>query len=425
MIDSRRLRASVDRFFGKTVLVLGDLIADEYIYGKPTRISREAPVLILRYDSREVRLGGAANASHNVHTLGARVIPLGLLGDDAIGAEVTALFGSLGIPGDGVIVTGDRRTPVKTRIMAGGYQSTRQQVVRVDREPADPVGPALEGALLERLQRWGPRADAILLSDYGYGTVTPRLLEAVMEGFKRIGQIVTADSRYDLLRFRGVTAAAPNEPELEELVGYPLNDEPALEKAGRQLLERLDAQFLLVTRGSRGMALLEREGPPAFLPIHGSDEIADVTGAGDTVISTFTLALAGGAAPLEAAWLANVAGGLAVLKRGTATVTRAELLASLGHDGSSGHASRGGASRRSLPGRGQASCPGQRMLRPHPRRSRPVPPGCQTARGCAPRGVERGRLSPAAEGAGPAGHDRGGTGRDPLRAHTRGLRADL
>lgn len=339
MTDSQELRARVDRFPGKSVLVLGDLIADEYIYGKPRRVSREAPVLILRYESREVRLGGAANASHNVHALGARVIPVGLLGDDAVGAELLAVFRSLGIPTDGIVVTGDRPTPMKTRIMAGGSQSTRQQVVRVDREPVEPIGPALESALLERLERWSAGGDAVLLSDYGYGTVTQRLLGAVLEDFARRGRIVTADSRYDLLRFRGVTAAAPNEPEVEGLVGYPLDDESTVEKAGRQLLERLDARFLLVTRGSRGMALLEREGPSTFLPIHGSDEIADVTGAGDTVISTFTLALASGAPPLQAARLANVAGGLVVMKRGTAAVTRAELLKSLGSDGAPDHAS--------------------------------------------------------------------------------------
>jgi len=144
---------------------------------------------------------------------------------------------------------------------------------------------------------------------------------------------VTADSRYDLLRFRGVTAATPNEPEVEELVGGPLDDEPALEKAGRQLVERLDCRYLLVTRGSRGMAVFEREGPATFLPIYGSDEIADVTGAGDTVISTFTLALAAGTPPVEAAWLANVAGGLVVMKRGTAPIVRAELLQALASDG--------------------------------------------------------------------------------------------
>ncbi len=328
-----RLRAAVDRFRGKTVLVVGDLICDEYIYGKPSRISREAPVLILRFSSREVRLGGAANASHNVHALGARVVPVGALGTDPAGDEVVALCRSLGIPTEGIVRTRERTTPVKTRIMAGGYHSTRQQVVRVDREPAPVLDPDTERALIDRVTPLVQTADAIILSDYGYGLVTSRLLAEVISLARRRGSLVTADSRYDLLRFRGVTAATPNEPEMEGLVGEPLEDEPAIEKAGRHLLERLDCRYLLVTRGSRGMVIFEREGPATFLPIHGSDEIADVTGAGDTVISTFTLALAAGAAPVEAAWLANVAGGVVVMKQGTAPIARAELLHALASDG--------------------------------------------------------------------------------------------
>jgi rfaE bifunctional protein kinase chain/domain len=222
---------------------------------------------------------------------------------------------------------------VKTRIMAGGYQSTRQQVVRLDREPDGGISGAAEARLIERLRSIGATADAFLVSDYGYGTVTPRLYETVLElGLGR--QVpVTVDSRYELPRFKGATAATPNEPEVEALTGLELADEPAVEKAGRAVLERLDARLLLLTRGSRGMALFEREGPVTFMPIHGSDEIADVTGAGDTVISTFTVALAARATPGEAAWLANVAGGVVVMKRGTATVSVPELLAALASDG--------------------------------------------------------------------------------------------
>ncbi len=173
------------------------------------------------------------------------------------------------------------------------------------------------------------------MSDYGYGTVSPRVFDTVLAVSRARGALVAVDSRYDLPRFRGATLATPNEPEVEALVGLELDDEPSIEKAGRVVLERLDARFLLVTRGSRGMALLEREGPVTFMPIHGSDEIADVTGAGDTVISAFTVALAAGALPGEAAWLANVAGGVVVMKRGTATVTPRELADSLSSDGAS------------------------------------------------------------------------------------------
>ncbi len=327
------LTAWLPRPGGLRVVVVGDLIADEYLYGKPARISREAPVLILRFTEREVRLGGAANASHNVHALGARSVAIGTVGTDAAGDEIEALFRRAGMPTDGIIRTSERPTPVKTRIMAGGYQSTRQQVVRLDREPDVPVAGDLEARLIARLEAEGPAADAFVVSDYGYGTVTPRIFEVVLELARERAVPVSVDSRYDLPRFRGATAATPNEPEVEALTGSTIDDERALEKAGRVVLEQLGARLLLVTRGSRGMALFERDGPVTFIPIHGSDQIADVTGAGDTVISAFTVALAAGAPAADAARLANVAGGVVVMKRGTATVTPGELADSLGSDG--------------------------------------------------------------------------------------------
>ena len=333
MFPLKRLKEALARLAGRRVVVVGDLIADEYLFGKPARISREAPVLILRFTDREMRLGGAANAAHNVHALGATVLPVGLLGRDGAGDEVDALFRQAGMTTEGIAREADRPTPVKTRIMAGGYQATRQQVVRLDREPEGSLADAAEARLIDRLRAAATGAQAFLVSDYGYGTVTPRVYEIVLELARARRVPVTVDSRYELPRFRGATAATPNEPEVEALTGQELADEGAVEKAGRMVLERLDARLLLLTRGSRGMALFEREGPVTFMPIHGSDEIADVTGAGDTVISTFTVALAAGAAPGEAAWLANVAGGVVVMKRGTATVTSRELVDSLAADG--------------------------------------------------------------------------------------------
>lgn len=327
------MRLAIGGFSAPTVVVVGDLITDEYLFGKPSRISREAPVLILRFSEREVLLGGAANAAHNVHALGARVFPLGVVGRDAAGDELVALFRGAGIPTDGIVAEAARTTPMKTRIMAGGYQSTRQQVVRLDREPTGELMQGTEDALLFRLTALASRAQAILVSDYGYGTVTPRVFDRVKALAARTGAIVSVDSRYELPRFSGVTAATPNEAELEQLTGMATGDERGIDKAGRQLLERLDARMLLVTRGSQGMALLERDGATTFFPIHGTDEIADVSGAGDTVISAFTLALACRASPADAAALANVAGGLVVMKRGTATVSRAELGQALGPSG--------------------------------------------------------------------------------------------
>ena len=321
----KALRGAIDSFAGRHVVVVGDLILDEYLFGKPARISREAPVLILRFAERQVFLGGAANAVNNVHALGARVTPVGVIGPDGAGEELLALFRGAGIATDGIVTESGRTTPMKTRIMAGGYQATRQQVVRVDREPSGEPQPTTEDALLARLTALGSRIDAIVISDYGYGTVTPRVFEHIKTIARSANAVVSVDSRYQMPRFTGVTAATPNEAELEQLAGVPADDERTVEKAGRQVLERLDARLLLVTRGSRGMALLERDGATTFIPIHGTDEIADVTGAGDTVISTFTLALASGATALQAAALANIAGGIVVMKRGTATVLPSEL----------------------------------------------------------------------------------------------------
>jgi rfaE bifunctional protein kinase chain/domain len=336
--DTARLIELLDAFQGKTVLVLGDVVADEYVHGKPQRISREAPVIILRFLGRDVRLGGAANACHNLHTLGARVLPLGVRGTDWAGVALAQLFRELGVPTDGLVESAERVTPVKTRVMAGGFGSVaaRQQLVRIDREPEGAISPAAEAVLLERLRRWGSQADAIVLSDYGYGTITGRLLDEVRR-FAEGGVVVTADSRYDLLRFADLTAATPSEPEVEQLLGVPIDGEKAVEQAGWRLLERLGSRLLLVTRGSRGLALFEREGAATFIPVFGSDEIADVTGAGDTVLSTFTLALGAGATPVDAARLSNYAGGVVVMKRGTAPITRAELCESIRQDATRGH----------------------------------------------------------------------------------------
>src|SRR5437762_4215916 len=206
---SARLRALVDGFASKTVVVIGDVITDEYLYGQPAGISREAPVLILRFTERAVSLGGAANAAHNVHALGARVLPVGVVGRDAAGDELLGLFHAAGIPTDGIVTENGRTTPVKTRINAGGYQATRQQVVRLDREPSGELQTITEDALVARLTALAERADAFLVSDYGYGAVTPSAVERVRAIARRSGAVVTVDSRYQLPRFTGITAATP------------------------------------------------------------------------------------------------------------------------------------------------------------------------------------------------------------------------
>jgi rfaE bifunctional protein kinase chain/domain len=332
---SARLEALVRRFRGRRVLVLADLVADEFVYGRVERISREAPVLILRHDATDVRLGGGANAVHNIHTLGARPLPFGVVGDDAHGRRLRALLRERGIPTAHVAGARGYATPVKTRVLAGRAHSIKQQVVRLDRDAPLPTRSPARRSLERALRAFRGGVDGVLVSDYGCGLLDTALVRAAL-GFARRRRIpVTVDSRFALLRFRGMTAATPNEPEVEEALGVTIgHDRRRLEAAGRTLLRRLGCRAVLVTRGSDGMALFERGRPPLHIGVYGSDQVADVTGAGDTVIATFTLALAAGATPEEAARLANYAGGIVVMKHATATVSAEELLAAVREDAS-------------------------------------------------------------------------------------------
>lgn len=334
-LDRERLLALVDAFANRTVLVVGDLIADEFIYGRVARVSREAPVLILQYDATQVIPGGAGNAANNVAALGGRATLAGLIGTDVEGRRMLASF-PRGVDCSGVVRTATYQTPVKTRILAGGAHSAKQQVVRIDRETGWPLPSQIGGALPARIAAAISRADAVLLSDYGSGLVSPRLaraIQAMVSRTKRRSVPILVDSRYRLLEYRGLTTCTPNESEVEQALGIRIGDNAsALEGAGRALLSRTRSQAVLITRGSRGMALFEPKRPTVHIPIVGSDEVADVTGAGDTVIATFGLALAVGATFVDAAQLANYAGGLVVMKRGTATVSARELADAIRHD---------------------------------------------------------------------------------------------
>ncbi len=333
MTDVERLLALVRGFRGRRVLVLADLVADEFVYGRVERISREAPVLILKHDATDVRLGGGANAVHNIRTLGGVPLPFGVVGRDEHGRRLRALLREKGIAAKGIIDEAGYPTPVKSRILAGRAHSTKQQIVRLDRySPLTPRS-AARRAVLRSLRTFRGEVDGVLVSDYGCGLLDAALVRAAVAFARRHRVPVTVDSRFDLLRFRGMTAVTPNEPEVEDALGITIgHDRRRLEAAGRTLLDRLGCKAVLVTRGSDGMALFEPGRAPLHVPIHGTDEVADVTGAGDTVIATFTLALATGATPAEAARLANYAGGTVVMKHATATVSAEELLAAVRED---------------------------------------------------------------------------------------------
>ena len=323
-----RLLSIVDDFAGVRVAVLGDLLVDEFIYGRISRVSREAPVLILEYDSTDIVPGGAGNAANNVAALGGHAIAIGVAGEDEPGRRLLAAMRER-IDIRNVVAHRALTTPTKTRILAGGVHSAKQQVVRVDRTARAPIPEPVRTAIARRLSAVLGRSDALLVSDYGTGLVTPALVRNAQRSLRGPGSRqppVLVDSRYSLLTYRRMTMCTPNESEVEALLGVKIGENGrVLERAGRTLLARTGAAGVLITRGSRGMALFEADRPTVHIPISGSDQIADVTGAGDTVIATMTLALAAGGTPEEAARLANYAGGLVVMKRGTATITADEL----------------------------------------------------------------------------------------------------
>ena len=329
--DSRRYAEIIDSFPGCTIVVYGDLVADEFVFGEFSRISREAPVLILKHRESRILPGGAANAINNLIALDAHPVSVGILGRDAAGEELHRQLQDTQLSIPTIERNRDYRTPVKTRFVAGSAHSTRNQVLRLDRESRFRHTRETEQAVWRRLAPLLALCQGLIISDYGMGYVSPELvarLARMREEFP-----ITVDSRHQLLQFPGLTASTPNEPEVEALLGYEIgNDEARLEKAGRRLLRRMKSEAVLITRGRDGMVLFTPRKPSLSIPIFGSDQVADVTGAGDTVIAVFTLALAVGASFEEAARLSNYAGGLVVMKHGTATVSRQELMEAVERD---------------------------------------------------------------------------------------------
>jgi rfaE bifunctional protein kinase chain/domain len=323
-IPKERFLEIIQQFRDCPIAVYGDLVADEFVYGEISRVSREAPVLILSYRESFIVPGGAANAVNNLHALGARPVPLGILGIDEAGKALRRQFSRSRVPLSRIRPVKGYMTPTKSRYSAGSAHSARQQVLRIDRgctfaHTADSIR-----AAKDELASLMVECKGVLISDYGFGFVSPEVTAQVVRTKKL--RPVTLDSRFGLLQHRGVTACTPNESEVEQALGIKIgSDTRKLEEAGAKLLNQLEVAAVLITRGRDGMALFVSGQKPVHIPIFGTDEIADVTGAGDTVIAVFTLALAVGASFVEAARLSNYAGGIVVMKRGTATVSAEEL----------------------------------------------------------------------------------------------------
>lgn len=326
-----RLVNIVKRFPQRRILVIGDSVADQFIYGAISRVSREAPVFILKHEHTETVPGGAANCAANLASLGAQVSLISVAGDDEAGRALIGKLSAAGVDCSGVVISPALKTTTKVRILAGQLHSTRQQVIRIDYEGEPLVDSAIRARLRDNVVGHTQTADAVIISDYNYGVA-----DGEMASFARAAAAprklpLLADSRFRLADFVGFASATPNQDEVEQLLGKELTQLPELEAAGEELRERLGYRALLVTRGSNGIMLLEAGVSAVHLDAVGAHEPVDVTGAGDTVMAAYTLALASDSSFPDAARLANYAGGLVVMKRGTASVTREELEQSVLH----------------------------------------------------------------------------------------------
>lgn len=312
------------------IMVIGDMVADVYLEGKISRISREAPVLILEHTAEKVVPGGASNVVHNAATLSGSIHAVGVVGNDFAGQELARILASKTVDTAGLIVDTSRPTITKTRVMAGGQATVRQQVVRIDKENKQPLDAEIEQTVKRYIEKHIAEMHGVVLSDYGSNTVTPDIIRSVIEACQQHHVPCIVDSRYNVMSYHGVTVVKQNESEAAAAVGYEINDQESLLKAGNTILEKLDAEAVLITLGPDGMGLFEKTGKFTQIAVTNKSEVYDVTGAGDTVVATLILALAAGASYEEAARLSNFAAGIVVKKPGTATTTQKELRHGIG-----------------------------------------------------------------------------------------------
>lgn len=320
----------VDKLQDKKIMIIGDMVADVYLEGKISRISREAPVLILEHAGETVVPGGAANAVHNAATLSGQAYAVGVIGDDSTGQQLIQVLNNRQVNTQGLIVDTSRPTITKTRVMAGGQATVRQQLVRIDRESKQALDSDVEQSLLDYIKHCIRTMDAVVMSDYGGFTVSPAVKQAVIAACNKAGIPSIVDSRYDAMAYHGIRIVKQNESEAAAATGIAICDQNTLLQAGRAMLGRLEAEAVLITQGPEGMTLFERSGAVSHIPVSNKSEVYDVTGAGDTVVVTMMLALAAGASYYEAACLANLTAGVVVRKPGTATATPDELKQVLG-----------------------------------------------------------------------------------------------
>jgi len=330
-LDKSALLKAVARLSDSSVLVLGDLFLDEYIVGRATRLSREAPVPVLEFDRRFYVPGGAANPAHNISALGSSAYQIGVVGDDEPGHKLASLLKQVGISTDGLVVDPTRPTTTKTRVVAEGTLVFPQQVARIDLVERRPLDPGVVSQIVANLGSAGPQVGAVLLSDYKTGVLNEETIATALRVSREHKTLITVDSQGDLLKFKGFDVVKCNRREAEAIMGAELQNAADIEQAGRRILSDLGASSVIITRGSEGMSLISTDGGCLHIPAANRSEVFDVTGAGDTVIAVTTLALAAGLEITESAYLANFAAGLVVRKLGNATPTVEELAWAIEH----------------------------------------------------------------------------------------------
>lgn len=329
--DKQKLKNYIEKLNLPNVLIIGDMGIDEMIYGETERISREAPVLILRHSNTKIILGQAANAANNLASInGGKVSAIGLYGNDYYGPMLLDAFNKAGINTEFMVRDDSRPTTVKSRISGSSFHSVTQQVVRIDRLNEQAPCTEVEDKLIRNIEKAVPLHDAVILSDYNCGLLTDRLIQATVAICKKHGKILVADVQKDMYRYKGVYALTPNQPDSEKAVGYFIRDKKTLNSAGADILELTDAQVLLLTRGAEGMAVFEKgKTEHTDVPVFNKTSVFDVTGAGDTVVASFTLALAAGAEPKYAAIIGNIAASIVIRSFGCATTSIEEILKNL------------------------------------------------------------------------------------------------
>ena len=326
-IDLEKLRECIRNLEKAKILVIGDLALDEMVYGDTERISREAPVLILQHTHTNYILGGASNAAHNVSTINkGKVSVVGIIGDDYQANDLKEAFKKANIDCSNLITDSSRKTITKTRISGSCSQSVTQQIVRIDRQTNAPISLETEEKLIESIERLIPQHDAIILSDYHIGSLTDKVINSVVKAANILNKPVIVDAQKDLHRYRGATSMTPNLPDTQKHVGFYLKDKADFIMAGQKLINETKAPSILITCGSDGMVVVTKNGKYAHIPVFNKSKVFDVTGAGDTVTATYTLALATGADPVSAAIIGNIAAGIVIKQFGCATTTIDEIL---------------------------------------------------------------------------------------------------